>query len=82
MKNNELKEYLNSIVDKRLNKEEQEELIEMLSLKDKYGRIQKKISTLNAYLNDNFNMQLISKSRLITINGKRKKITEWEISYK
>ena len=71
----ELEEYLQSCIGKRLYKEEQQELIEMIGLKDNKGRIQKQVSTLNGYLTDNFNMTLISK--VVRENNKRK--TVWLI---
>lgn len=58
---NYLERYLNSIVGKRLYKKEQEELINMLNLKDSRGRLQRKVTTLSGYMIDNFNMILISK---------------------
>lgn len=74
--------YLESIVDKLLDKEKQLELIEKIDLKDRYGRQQKSVSTLNAYLQEIYNMQLISKTKLKMVDGKRKRLTYWEVSYK
>lgn len=52
-KTNDLKFYLDSIVGKKLIKEEQKELIENIDLKDKRGRIQKSITQFNPYFNEN-----------------------------
>ena len=53
--------YLDGLIGKSLYKEDQKELIERLNIRDDRNRLQKKISTLNGYLIDNYNMTLISK---------------------
>ena len=45
----------------------------MIDLRDSRNRLQKKVSTLNGYLLDNYNMMLISKQ----IREDGKKITIW-----
>ena len=73
----ELELYLDSIVDKRLHKEEQLELIEKINLRAD-GKQQKSVSILNAYLIENFNKQLISKR----VKEQGKLVTVWELSNK
>lgn len=59
---NDLEEYLKSIIGRKLHKEDQQKLIEMIGLKDKRGRIQKRIDTLNAYfVESEFNYIIIPK---------------------
>ena len=65
--------YLNSIVGKRLFKEDKEELIYMINLKDNRGRIKKSIGQLSSYLMENFDFKLISKR----IKVKGVKYTMW-----
>ena len=67
-KSKELNKYLNKLVGKKLFKEDREELINKLNIKDNRGRLQKKVTTLRGYLLDNFNMDLISKK--VKIDGK------------
>ena len=50
--NNVLVPYLNSIIGKRLYKENRQELINVIGTKDSKGRLLKSISLLNAYLNE------------------------------
>lgn len=52
-KQDELLEYLNSIVGKKLLKDERKELIDKIGLKDSRGRIQKSINQFNAYFQAN-----------------------------
>ena len=73
---NELIKYLESIINTKLNKQQQKELINNISLKDTRGRQIKSINTLNAYLIDNYNMTIISKR--IKKEGKLK--TVWIVS--
>ena len=73
---NELIKYLESIINTKLNKQQQKELINNISLKDTRGRQIKSINTLNAYLIDNYNMTIISKR--IKMQGKLK--TVWIVS--
>lgn len=68
--------YINGLVNKLLDKDEQKELIEYINLTDSRGRQQKSVSQLNDYLNRNFKLQLVSKK--LMIDGKRS--TYWEIS--
>lgn len=59
---NELDLYLDSIVGKKLLKEQQEELIEKIQLKDARGRIQKSIKLFNAYFVENeMNYMIVAK---------------------
>lgn len=68
--------YINGLVNKLLDKDEQNKLVDMINLTDNRGRQQKKVNLLNEYLIENFNMQIISKR--IRIDGN--KTTVWEIS--
>lgn len=77
---NDLINYLNSIVGKRLFKNEQKELIEMIGLKDKYGRIQKTIDQFNSYFKANkIPFMIISKTSSNLVEGKKKSFRFWEI---
>ena len=73
----ELNEYLETLIGKRLFKEDQKELIDMIGLKDKQGRKQKSISLLNSYLIENYKMTL-NTSRVKNEEGKKKTI--WILS--
>ena len=64
----ELIKYLESIINTKLDKEQQKILINNIGLKDTRGRQIKSINTLNAYLIDNYNMTIISKR--IKMQGK------------
>jgi superfamily II DNA or RNA helicase len=76
----ELKEYLNGIIGKKLMKEDQKKLIELIDLKDSRGRLQKGINTLNAYLKDNkLHYLIVSKRTSERVEGKPKTIRYWEI---
>lgn len=57
----ELSKYLSCIINKKLEKSKQKELINKINLKDSRGRIQKSIGILNQYLIENFDMTLTSK---------------------
>ncbi|WP_025911956.1 DEAD/DEAH box helicase family protein [Priestia flexa] len=70
---NDLEEYLKSIIGHKLYKEDQQKLIEMIGLKDKRGRIQRRIDTLNAYL-------LRIKSNYTIIPKKSGSIRYWELN--
>lgn len=72
----EIKKYLDTIIDIRLFKEQQEELISVINLRDNRNRQQKSVGSLNSYLQDNYQMQLISKK----VKVKGKKVTVWEVS--
>lgn len=67
--NNELILYLNNVAGKKLDKQEQKELINNIGLTDTRGRQVKSINILNAYLIENYNKTLISKQ--IRENGSR-----------
>lgn len=71
-----LNEALESIVDKKLFKPEQKELIDFVGLKDKRGRIQKSIKQLNDYFEAN-KIPYIIISKQIMENHKRNTI--WTI---
>lgn len=73
-----LKEYIESLIDNTLNKEQQKELIETIGLKDNRNRLQKSYGIINQYLEKNYNVT-IEKSR-IRQNGKQ--ITIWKIKNK
>lgn len=72
----EFKDYLQNLVGNRLYKKQQQELIVKIGLKDNQNRLQKKISTLNGYLIDNYNMMLISKR----VKEQGKLVTVWIIN--
>jgi hypothetical protein len=57
----ELYNYLDSVINIKLFKDQQKELIEKIGLKDARGRLQKSIGQLNAYLIENFNKSILSK---------------------
>lgn len=69
----ELELYLKEIVGKKLKKDKQEELVEMVGLKDSRNRLQKSISVLNPYLEENFGYKIENKR--VRIDGKQ--ITVW-----
>ena len=52
--------YLEEITDKKLFKEEQEELINKISLKDKRGRLQTSLKSINIYLQENYEYTLVT----------------------
>lgn len=59
--NDEIEEYIKSLIDKPLGKQQREELIQMINLRDARGRQQKTLKTINAYLQENYNMYMESK---------------------
>jgi len=69
----ELELYLKNIVGISLTKDKQEELVEMVGLKDSRNRLQKSISVLNPYLEENFGYKIENKR--VRIEGKQ--ITVW-----
>ena len=71
-----IKKYLDGIVDTRLFKDQQEELISVIDLRDSKFRQQRSVGMLNSYLKDNYRMQLISKR--VKVEGKL--VTIWEVS--
>lgn len=73
---NELIKYLESIINTKLNKQQQKELINNIGLKDTRGRQVKSINILNAYLIDNYNMSVISKQ----ISENNKRVRYWIVS--
>ena len=75
-KEKELKEYLETLVGKRLYKEDREELIEKVDLRDSYNRLQKSISAINSYLIENYNYSVISKR----VKEKGKQMRVWILS--
>ena len=74
--NDGIEEYVLSLLNKPLNKEQQEELTNIIIVRDEYNRLQKSYSKINEYLKNNYNLH-IEKSRP-RINGKQ--ITAWTIS--
>ncbi|MEM5009279.1 DEAD/DEAH box helicase [Niallia taxi] len=73
-----LEEYLNSLVGIKLFKDEQNELIDKIELKDSRGRLQKSINQFNAYFEaNNMNYMVISKSSSKLIEGKKKNYRYW-----
>lgn len=75
-KQDELEEYLEGLISKRLNKQEQKQLIKMIDLRDGSRHLQKSISIINQYLIENYSYTVSSKR--IKIEGK--KTTVWIIS--
>lgn len=76
----ELENYLDSIVGKKLLKDEQKELINKVNLKDSRGRIQKSINILNAYFIENkMNYMIVSKVTSEIVENKKKSIRYWEV---
>lgn len=74
----ELLEYLDSIIGKKLFKDERKELINKIGLKDSRGRIQKSINQFNAYFQANkMNYIIKSERKSIKIDGKVKKDSYW-----
>lgn len=75
-----LEEYLEKIMDKKLFKKEQNELIEKIGLKDARGRIQKSIRQFNIYFEENkINFLLINARSSQRENGKVKYIRYWKV---
>ncbi|NFH99492.1 DNA helicase [Clostridium botulinum] len=71
-----LERHLSDMVGKRLYKEEQKELIEMIGLKDSRQRLQKSINIINTYLIEQFDYTVISKR----VKEDNKLKTVWVIS--
>lgn len=67
-----IKEYIEELIDKPLNKEQQEELVKVINLTDNRNRLQKSYSMINNYLETNYNMT-IEQSRMY-INKKRTRV--------
>lgn len=75
-----LVEYLESNVGIELYKEQREELIHKIGLKDSYGRLQKSISLLNEYFKENkISYLIVSKTTKSNVDGKRKSLRYWSI---
>lgn len=79
-KNDELEVYLLNLIGKKLKKEQQQELINKIGLRDGRQRLQKSVQLLNAYLIKNTKFALNSKVVKETINNKRKNVTYWIVS--
>ena len=71
-KKDELEEYLEGLIGKRLHKKEQKELAEKVNIR-KDGKLLKSISVLNGYFIDNYNITIKSKQ----IREQGKKVTIW-----
>lgn len=70
--NDEIEEYIKSLIDKPLGKQQREELIQMINLRDARGRQQKTLKTINAYLQENYNMYM--ESKVIRFDGNRVRV--------
>lgn len=68
IKKSDNREYLEKLIGKKLDKEMQKELVEYLNIRDNRNRMQKSLTIINAYLIDNFNLNVISKQ--MRENGK------------
>ena len=68
-KTDNIRTYLNKHINLLLDKVQQKELVELLDIRDKSRRLQKSISIIDAYLQENFKMK-VSKKR-IRIDGKQ-----------
>ena len=71
--------FIEKNVDVLLDKEQQEELVDICKVEDRFHRPQKSISQICAYLDSNYGYKVVSRSKEKRINGKRKKITYWMI---
>lgn len=72
-----LEVWINEHMEQRLFKDDREQLIELIGLRDRRNnRLQKSISILSEYLKEHYNVKLESKR--VTVN--KKKLTIWEIS--
>ncbi len=77
---NKLEKYLESIVGRKLYKDDQKELINKIGLKDSRGRLQKGIRQFNAYFEENEIPFIIkSERKSIRVSGKIKKDSFWMI---
>jgi len=74
----DMEKYLDSIVSKRLLNDEKKELIDKIGLKDARGRIQKSITLINAYLEENKLLYIILSKT--TKDKNRKSIRFWEVN--
>ncbi|MGE6513349.1 hypothetical protein [Lysinibacillus sphaericus] len=79
-KEQSLVEYLEANVGVELYKEQREELIHKVGLKDNSNRIQRSISLLNEYLKENkISYLIVSKTTKTKIDGQRKSVRYWTI---
>ena len=76
LKTDNLKAWLETHLEQRLFKDEQNELIELCGLKDNRNRLQKSIGILSEYLKEHYKVQLTSKR--VTENKEKK--TVWIIT--
>ena len=69
----ELELYLIELMGKKLFKEDQKELINQIGLKDKKGRLQSGLKSINSYLQENYNISVISnrETKRIDNNGNK-----------
>mgnify|MGYP001001097655 CR=1 FL=1 len=74
--NDEIEEYVLSLLNKPLNKEQQKELINIINLRDDRNRLQKSYGTINEYLKNNYNLH-IEKSRIYI---DKKQVRVWKIN--
>lgn len=74
--NDKIEEYVLSLLNKPLNKEQQEELISIINLRDDRNRLQKSYGTINEYLKNNYNLY-IEKSRIYI---DKKQVRVWKIN--
>lgn len=64
-----LEVYIKSLINKPLDKQHQQELIEKINIRDEKGRLKKSYEIISQYINDNYNLR-IKKDR-IYIDGKQ-----------
>lgn len=70
---NNLEKYIKSLINKPLDKEHQQELIERINIRDNKGRLKKSYDIINKYLKDNYGMTI--KTDRKRVEGKR--LTYW-----
>ena len=73
MKFEELRDYLEGLLGKPLYKQEKNELIHMINLRDSSNRLQRDFYTLRSYLWDNYKIELLNN----TYNFDGEKIKLW-----
>lgn len=61
----ETEKYIKNLIDQPLGKQQQQELIQMINLRDARGRQQKSFKIVNSYLQENYNMHLENKRMYI-----------------
>ena len=75
-----INKYLESIVGKKLLKDNQKELIDKVNLKDARSRLQKSIELLNAYFKENkMEYMIVNKMSSKIEDGKKKNYRYWEV---